>query len=268
VVSAVTVRARPVRGGHCAPLVGRPTGRRDTIHPEEPAATLRAYLACALTGLTDDQRDIVFAVSDLVARSCADAGIGLYEPRMQTDPVWHPEVPDAEVFAQDRDRVIGSDLLIFLADNPSTGSGEELAFAADALVPVLVLARSATRVSRMVTGLPGVRALLRYDDHEQLRAALAKCLDGLRPELAARRRHAAAVTPDGQVGARVRRLRTERGLSPDGLAERVRALGHELPIEVLARIEAPPGGVSNPSLRQLGVIAAALDRTVADLLTP
>src|SRR5438128_10912688 len=56
-------------------------------HPRVHRVPLRAYLACALTGLTVDQRNnTVFDLSDRVNRICLEIDIELYEPRKKTDP--------------------------------------------------------------------------------------------------------------------------------------------------------------------------------------
>src|SRR5687767_11577585 len=53
---------------------------------------LDAYLACALTGLSTSERDVIFGISDLVSQICNEHNITLYEPRKRTDPVLHTNV--------------------------------------------------------------------------------------------------------------------------------------------------------------------------------
>ena len=49
---------------------------------------LDAYLASALTGLSSEQREIVFNLSDVIAEVCKAHHIDLYEPRKAgTDPL-------------------------------------------------------------------------------------------------------------------------------------------------------------------------------------
>ena len=91
---------------------------RDVILYQRQAAPLRldAYLASALTGLDEDEREQLFAVSDIVTAACEELGIIVYEPRKSTDPTQHPDVPAEEVFNKDRERVLNSDLIIHIAD--------------------------------------------------------------------------------------------------------------------------------------------------------
>lgn len=179
---------------------------------------LRAYLATALTGLAARERKRVFQVSDIAAEACAKFDISLYEPRNATDPVHNPEIPDQEVFRLDRQHVTRSDLLIYLADFPSTGAGQELVFACEALIPIIVMASAETRVSRMVTGIPGSIFQVRYRSLEDLYRQLAAQLKDLLPMLMQRRsrfgRH-----EENRLGRRIRQLRLAKGLTYDDLAQ-------------------------------------------------
>ena len=125
---------------------------REVILSQMEAAPLplNAYLASALTGLSDEERQRVFAVSDLAASVCEDLAIEVYEPRKSTDPVRHPDVLSEDVFEQDRERVLNSDLVIHIADYASTGAGEELDFALAALIPIVLISRG--RFSRKSYG--------------------------------------------------------------------------------------------------------------------
>src|ERR1044072_1932479 len=127
------------------------------FHSHPSPLPLEAYLACALTGLSSEQRQFVIHLSDTVAEVCRQLGINLYEPRKKTDPVHNPEVEDNEVFRIDKERVSGSELLIHLCHFPSTGAGEELIIANDALVPIILISHENNRVSRMITGIPGFK---------------------------------------------------------------------------------------------------------------
>src|SRR5205823_10336396 len=129
------------------------------------------------------QRMLMFHLSDIVALVCEEQNIALYEPRRQTDPVYHPDVADVEVFRLDRERVLASDLLIHLAHYPSTGSEEELSFAYDALLPIILLSHSEGRVSRMVTGIPSFELHIAYAEPEDLRHQLRLRLTEARPIL-------------------------------------------------------------------------------------
>lgn len=227
---------------------------------------LDAYLACALTGLNEEQRQLVFQLSDAVATVCAELDIDLYEPRKQTDPVHHASVPDSDVFHIDRERVLGSDLLVFLSHYPSTGAGEELDFAFSAMVPIVVITHSSSRVSRMVTGIPGVVVTVAYQEPEELRTRLRETLLQMRPQLV-QRKLSFSDYDTNIVGDRMRQLRETQGMTREDVA---RASSKRSPIspEMLARFEQSSDKDANPSLLQLREIATALRTTVSELVEP
>jgi len=224
---------------------------------------LNGYLACALSGLNPEQRQLMFQLSDVVSTVCAEHRINLYEPRKKTDPVHHAEVSDAEVFKIDRERVLRSDLLIHLCHYPSTGSGEELDFAYNALVPLILISHSDSRVSRMITGIPAFKLHICYTEPEDLRSQLATSLVKVRPILE-ERKMAFSDYDANIVGERIRLLREELNLSREDL---VRSVPH-LTLEALREIEESVDRVSNPSLIQLRQIATVLKTTVANLVEP
>lgn len=222
-----------------------------------------AYLATALTGLARSAREEVFAVSDAVAAACRECGVVLYEPRKVTDPVHDPDIPDDEVFRLDQERVRRSDLLIYLADQPSTGAGQELVFAYEAMIPIVVVAHRDTRVSRMVTGIPGALVLVRYDGLPDLSRRLKSEISRMAPALVTRRAALHGHTRN-RVGGRIRELRQSRGMSPEQLARRV-GVASVTSAQVL-RWEQGSDLETNFSLVCLSQIAAALEVTAADLL--
>ncbi|HEX8737957.1 MAG TPA: helix-turn-helix transcriptional regulator [Pyrinomonadaceae bacterium] len=225
---------------------------------------LEAYLACALTGLTEEQRQLMFQLSDVVAMVCEGFDISLYEPRKKTDPVHNIDVPDTDVFHIDRERVLQSDLLIHLCHYPSTGAGEELAFAYDAMVPIILISHSNTRVSRMITGIPGFKLEIKYTEPEEMRLQLRQALLKIRPILEERKvsfsKYEANI-----VGERVRSLREELGLTREEVASK---LSPPLDIEALRQLEESVDKVSNPSLAKLRQLAVVLKTTVADIVEP
>lgn len=232
------------------------------IHPRPKRIPLSAYLASALTGLDAVQKALVVHLSDITSVVCRAVDIDLYEPRKKTDPVHHVNVPDSEVFKTDRERVVSSDLLIHLCHFPSTGSGEELGFAYDALVPMILIAPGNQRVSRMITGIPSVKIEIRYEEPEDLRSMLEDRLIEVRPLLEQRRLTMNDLS-ENVVGARIKELRLDANLSREDLAARV-----GLTPEGLAVIEENVDTVSNPSLTKLRLIATALKTTVAELVNP
>jgi DNA-binding transcriptional regulator YiaG len=224
---------------------------------------LDAYLASALTGLSAGERLDVDRTSDAIARVCARCDIDLYEPRKVTDPVHDVAVPDTEVFRLDRERVLRADLLIYLAHYPSTGAGEELIFAHNAMVPTVLVAHRSTVISRMVTGIPGT-IQVRYDDTAGLERDLADRLLALRPSLALRR-SVFESHHQRTMGERIRRLRHSRNLTHGELAEAMRVPG-SVSAEQLAQWESDSDLVNNLTFVQLRELATALDVKVTELL--
>ncbi|HZT14620.1 MAG TPA: helix-turn-helix domain-containing protein [Gaiellaceae bacterium] len=227
------------------------------------ALPLSAYLASALTGLSEDQRRLVFHLSDTVAEVCRRHGIDVYEPRKATDPVHHAGVPAETVWRVDRERVVSSDVLIHLGHFPSTGAGEELDFAYSAMVPIVLISHGEMPLSRMVTGIPGFKVEITYVEPEELRFRLEEAIIAIRPALE-ERKLAFSGFDKNIVGEKIRTLRQELGMT----REEVAAQSDLLTEEMLARLEESTDRVSNPSLSQLRIIAATLKTTVADLVEP
>ena len=232
------------------------------LHPRSKTIPLSAYLASALTGLSGVEKSLIVHLSDIVNMVCRGVDVDLYEPRKNTDPVHHADVPDSDVFKIDRKRVVSSDLLIHLCHFPSTGAGEELSFAYDSLVPIILIAPGDQKVSRMVTGIPSLKIDIRYQNPEDLRAMLEDRLWEIRP-LLEQRRLTMDEFSENVVGAKIQELRLDANLSREELAGRV-----GLSPEGLANIEENVDTVANPSLTTLRLIATALKTTVAELVNP
>lgn len=245
-----------------AQIIPASLGGPALVHPRPKRVPLNAYLASALTGLETTQKSLIGHLSDIVSVVCASVDIDLYEPRKKTDPVQNAEIPDVEVFKTDRERVVSSDLLIHLCHFASTGAGEELSFAYDALVPMILIAPGHQRVSRMVTGIPSVKIDIRYQEPEDLRGMLEERLWEIRPLLEQRRLTMDKLS-ENVVGSRIKELRLEANLSRERLAKLV-----GMTQEALANIEDNVDTVANPSLTKLRLIATALKTTVAELVDP
>jgi transcriptional regulator with XRE-family HTH domain len=224
---------------------------------------LDAYLACALTGLTENDRKVIFGISDLVAEVCKENNISLYEPRKRTDPLLHADVTAPDVYAWDKHSVLNSDLLIHLCHHPSTGAGEELEFAQAALLPIILIFPDDLKVSRMVLGIPSLVIQIAYKTVEDLHAQLSEVLFGFRP-LLEERKLALAKYDVNVVGEKIRELREKLGLTRNDVA---RALKH-LTEEVIKQLEEKTDRDSNPSLIQLREIATVLKTTVSELVEP
>ena len=231
---------------------------------EAVSLSLNAYLATALTTLTSEQRGRVDSVSDIAELVCQDLGIELYQPRNATDPVNHPEVSSEEVFSLDKERVLSSDLVIHVADYASTGSGEELDFALNALIPIVLIAHGESKVSRMVTGIPGFKLTVKYHDLDDLSNQLWDALTEIRPVLEQRK----LIFSDfdrNLVGNKVRVLREDLRLTREAVASKSDDL---LSQERIFQIENNLDSLSNPSLLELRYLATILKTTVADLVEP
>ncbi len=224
---------------------------------------LEAYLACALTGLTEEQKQYMFQLSDVIQTICSTHDINLYEPRKKTDPVHHPDVSDAEVFRIDRERVLKSDLVIHLCHYPSTGAGEELEIAHNALIPIILISHESTRVSRMITGIPSFKIHIMYNEPEEMRQELHNQLLQIRPILE-ERKLAFSEYALNTVGEKIRTRREELGLTREEVANSQK----HVTLEALQQIEDSVDHISNPTLIQLRTIATILKTTVADLVEP
>jgi transcriptional regulator with XRE-family HTH domain/nucleoside 2-deoxyribosyltransferase len=255
-------------GGNAAIQQWEPTdsATRDVILTQMEAAPLplNAYLASALTGLSDEEREHLFAVSHLATTVCEELGIEVYEPRKSTDPVKHPDVPSGEVFEKDRERVLSSDLVIHIADYASTGAGEELDFALAALIPIVLISRGDSVVSRMVLGIPALKLHVTYHTLEDLKVELRQRLSEIRPILE-ERKLSFSEFDNNIVGNKIRLLREQACLTREELAINLDGL---LTVDRLRAIEDSNDKVSNPSLLELRSLSALLKTTVADLVEP
>jgi transcriptional regulator with XRE-family HTH domain len=238
----------------------------DIVLRQRHAAPLRlnAYLASGLTGLSSDDRAHLVRASEVIGKVCLGLEIDLFEPRLATDPIDHPDVSDEQVFANDREQVLRSDLVIHVADYPSTGSGEELDIALGALVPIVIVAHGDTRVSRMVTGIPALKLTITYRDLDDLRAELWERLAEIRPILE-ERKLVFSQFDKNMVGNKVRISREDLYLTREEVAKHS---GDVLTAERIRDIEGNNDKVSNPSLLELRTLAAVLKTTVADLVEP
>ena len=111
------------------------------------------------------------------------AGFEVYDPRDETSPDQHPDVPAAEVYATDRARISESDVLVCIADRPSFGVGQEVTIAQARVVPVVLVAHRAMPLSRMLTGSPGLTHIVRYDEPDDIPEPLTGVLDTLRADI-------------------------------------------------------------------------------------
>lgn len=88
------------------------------------------------------------------------------------------QLSDAQLAARDLAWLAECDALIAEVSTPSHGVGIEVMAASAAGIPVLALARQGVKLSRLLSGLPGVRAAL-YRTTEQALAEVADFLSRL-----------------------------------------------------------------------------------------
>ncbi len=221
----------------------------------------RAYLASALTGLTLEERTRTDAVKRRIAAACRSRSIHPYLPELKTSPDDFPDVTPEAVWATDRAEALRADLLVFLADGPSTGAGIEFEFARSTLMPVLVVAKKSVRVSKMVLGAPAIKQVVRYSGLEDVEPSVNSGIDCLWDRIVDRRTF---VIGDGstQLGSRIRAFRERRGLSQ---AEFATELGtNQADVDYL---ENAPDGASNLSIPGLRFVARVLETSLAELVT-
>lgn len=228
----------------------------------EDKIPLKGYLASALTGLDKESREEIFSAQDLIAAVCDEHGIDLYQPRHATDPIHHADVAPGKVFATDRERVLESDVLVVLTHEPSFGAGQELEFARNAMLPIILVIRHGQPVSRMVLGIPSTLYRVTYRSESELRPSFSDAIDLLMP-LLLERKFAFGNYDSAVIGRNIQMFREENRLSRDDLA---RAVG--LPVEEIGRYEEKPDHLTNPPIIVLRKLATALKVSVTELIVP
>jgi transcriptional regulator with XRE-family HTH domain len=260
--SGQSVSALPTTGGALA--ISNEDHQVLTLAETTPAPLpLNAYLASALTNLTDDERKVIDGISALVSEVCTENNIALYEPAKRTDPKQHPDVSSSDVYAWDKQSVLSSDVLIHLCHHPSTGAGEELEFAQAALLPIILIYPDDLKVSRMVLGIPSLVIRIAYKTIEDLHSQLNDVLFNFRP-LLEERKLALSKYEVNVVGEKIRELRERAQLTR---SEVISASKH-MTEDMLKNIEEKTDRDSNPSLIQLREIATVLKTTVSELVEP
>lgn len=224
---------------------------------------LKAYLACALTGLNEKERENIFGISDLIADICKKQRIELFEPRKSTDPVLHANVSPDDVYVNDKSRVLDSDLLIHLCHHPSTGAGEELEFARSALLPIILITPDKVKISRMILGIPSLMMEINYTSFDNLQGQLDNALFDIRP-LLEERKIAFANYKINVVGQKIFEIRQSQKLTRGEVA----AASHKITEKRISEIESKGDLESNPSLVELREIATILKTTVSEIVEP
>ena len=214
--------------------------------------SMRAYLATALTGLSDEERAEVFRYSEEIARICKRHDVLLYQPRQHTDPVIHAERPASDVYLTDRERVATSDLVIALCTQPSYGVGAENEIAAAAGVPVFYLTKMGFELSKMLSGSLGENRTIEYSDLRDLEQQLSTALLDIHPRLLRKRK--GFIGADGKaLPARLKDLREPEGLTLEQLATKA-----GITVGQVKMLENKEEQVSTPTVDQIRKLAGAL----------
>jgi serine/threonine protein kinase/transcriptional regulator with XRE-family HTH domain len=232
-----------------------------------PTGTLKplhGYIATALTGVTKDAREAMAFKSSSIAGVCKEFDIYIYQPRKATDPLLHAGVEAEAVYARDRKRVLGANLLIIIADNPSFGVGQEIEIAASFGVPTIVVRSedASAKLSRMVTGsflnlIGEITYRTPEDLAEKMRDLVGNNLDRIRSFKRSTRPDAAI---SQHIGTRLREMRQHAGLSiPDAAKE----IGTSA--RLLKAIEERPLNYHNISLHIIGRLVVAYGYSTSDL---
>lgn len=144
------------------------------------------YIASILTSATDGEFDEVTAQCAVIVNCVQEISQSDRWPIIAYDPVSHTsprdgrgsELSPEQIWHIDTEKVlVEGDAIIGLAvGGGSYGAGMELQMASDRGVPILIVHDDATKISRMVRGMPGV-TVRRFersavDDYEGLRTAV------------------------------------------------------------------------------------------------
>jgi tRNA A-37 threonylcarbamoyl transferase component Bud32/transcriptional regulator with XRE-family HTH domain len=246
------------------------TELRDLLEQERRALAgaqqpLCAYMAAALTGLSAREREGVTFVGHAIAEICKKHNIYAHQPRKATDPVLHKEIPAEAVYSLDRRRIVASDLVIGICNDPSFGVGQEFEIAGTYGTPIILVKRPDVSISRMVTGglLNLVGDPIEYGSPEELARKvgelLGKNLDYLR-----RRRDSIATGADhaARLGEKLRDLRGKRQWTTEQAAYK-----YGICPRFLRLIENSSDGFHNVGVVVLTRIAAVHGVSLSDLLS-
>jgi serine/threonine protein kinase/transcriptional regulator with XRE-family HTH domain len=225
---------------------------------------LHGYIATALTGVTKDAREAMAFKSSSIAAVCKEFNIYIYQPRKATDPLLHPDVEPEAVYARDRKRVLGANLLIIIADNPSFGVGQEIEIAAGFGVPTIIVTSgdASSKLSRMVTGsflnlIGQITYRTPEDLVEKMRELVGNNLDRIRSFKRSTRPDAAI---SQRIGSRLREMRQHTGLS---ISDAAKSVGTSA--RLLKALEERPLNYHNVSLHIVGRLLVTYGCNTSDL---
>lgn len=133
---------------------------------------MRVYLAAAMT---NPERDT--SVVEEVLRALSEAGHEVLTPHVigEVEDPCAGRLSDAQLAQRDLSWLQQADCLVAEVSTPSHGVGIEVMAALNAGKPVFAIAREKARVSRLLSGLPGL-TLARYSSPAQAVALVSAFL--------------------------------------------------------------------------------------------
>lgn len=149
-----------------------------------------AYISEPLTG-REDLVDIK-AFCRRIADVCRKAGLYPYLPFEHSDPILNASVSSQEVFAADKNLTQGAKAVVFYLPGDPAGSfgvGGEMAIAADTNLPMAMMIRRGTTLSRLEQGFIDVEVTgknrgpvieFSQPEEEVALSSLAQFLNGFR----------------------------------------------------------------------------------------
>jgi len=93
-----------------------------------------------------------------------------FVPHEHYDPILHANFTPQQVYRGESAQVCNNtSLLVVVAVAPSWGGGIEVGWAIHSGIPVLILWRNGTKLSRLFQGVPVVSGVIRYDSKREAR---------------------------------------------------------------------------------------------------
>lgn len=137
---------------------------------------MRIFFAGPLTNLVDPVTTKNFYTKmSVVAKNTGFDSFWAF--KSGTDPVKDPGVDPEYIYYKDLSELEESNLMIAYIGEPSAGTGQELEYAREHNIPIILVYPKSQHVSRMVIGNPAVIDTIAYDSEE---GALEKLQDILK----------------------------------------------------------------------------------------
>ena len=152
----------PWRNGYRASMAWKRLGVQISSGPP----IMRIFFAGPLTNLQNPDKTKAFY--DELGMIAQNLGFEFFWAfRNGTDPILNPEVTPQEVFKRDTEELAKSDLMVAYVGEPSVGTGEEIEFAREKNIPVVLMYEQTQPVSRMLRGNPIIKKELVYTTDEE-----------------------------------------------------------------------------------------------------